>query len=59
MLKGYCTHYNYKDNMVFLQDMLCSVSKKLFGDTKIETDESIIDFCRQVAGDNVSGSDPE
>lgn len=31
MLKGYCTHYNYKDNMVFLQDMLCSVSKNSLG----------------------------
>lgn len=33
--------------MVFLQDMLCSVIQKLFGDTKIETDGNVIDFAGQ------------
>lgn len=47
MLEGYCAYYNYKDNMVFLQDMLCSVIQKLFGDTKIETDGNVIDFAGQ------------
>ena len=44
MLEGYCAYYNYKDNMVFLQDMLCSVIQKLFGDTKIEADGHVLDF---------------
>lgn len=47
MLEGYCAYYNYKDNMVFLQDILCSVIQKLFGDTKIETDGNVIDFAGQ------------
>lgn len=47
MLEGYCAYYNYKDNMVFLQDMLCAVIQKLFGDTKIETDGNVIDFAGQ------------
>lgn len=47
MLEGYCAYYNYKDNMVFLQGMLCSVIQKLFGDTKIETDGKVIDFAGQ------------
>lgn len=44
MLEGYCAYYNYKDNMIFLQDMLCSVVKKLFGKTKLKIGGSTIDF---------------
>ncbi len=44
MLEGYCAYYSYKENMVFLQDMLRSVVKKLFGTTKIKIDGRTIDF---------------
>lgn len=44
MLEGYCAYYSYKENMVFLQDMLRSVVKKLFGKTKIKIDGCTIDF---------------
>lgn len=44
MLEGYCAYYSYKENMVFLQDMLRSVVKKLFGKTKIKIDGHTIDF---------------
>lgn len=44
MLEGYCAYYSYRENMVFLQDMLRSVVKKLFGKTKIKIDGYTIDF---------------
>jgi lysyl-tRNA synthetase class 2 len=44
MLEGYCAYYNYKDNMRFLQNMLCFVIKKLFGQTFILLDNHNIDF---------------
>lgn len=47
MLEGYCAYYNYKDNMVFLQDMLTHVVSKLFGDTKITIKDRTIDFAGQ------------
>lgn len=44
MLEGYCAYYNYKDNMIFLQDMLCSVVKKLFGKNETKNRRQTIDF---------------
>lgn len=44
MLECYCAYYNYKDNMIFLQDLLCAVVKKIFGKTKIKTEGCTIDF---------------
>lgn len=44
MLEGYCAYYNYKDNMVFLQKMLTHVIGKLFGGTKIQIKDKVIDF---------------
>ncbi len=44
MLEGYCAYYNYKDNMTFLQDMLCQVVTKLFGRTELTVGEQRIDF---------------
>lgn len=44
MLECYCAYYNYKDNMVFLQNMLCSVVKKLFGKTKLKIEGTTVDF---------------
>lgn len=44
MLEGYCAYYNYKDNMKFLQTMLCSVVTKLFGEPVIDINGQKIDF---------------
>lgn len=44
MLEGYCAYYNYKDNMKFLQNMLCTVVTKLFGEPAIEIKGKRIDF---------------
>ena len=44
MLEGYCAYYNYKDNMRFLQDMLCHVVTKLFGQTTITLEDKQLDF---------------
>ncbi|MGF7146343.1 lysyl-tRNA synthetase class 2 [Anaerotaenia torta] len=44
MLEGYCAYYNYKDNMTFLQNMLCQAVTKLFGRTELVVGEQRIDF---------------
>ena len=44
MLEGYCAYYNYKDNMKFLQRMLCTVITKLYGEPVIDINGQKIDF---------------
>lgn len=44
MLEGYCAYYNYRDNMNFLQEMLTTVVKKIWGTSKIKINGNIIDF---------------
>lgn len=44
MLEGYCAYYNYKDNMHFLQAMLCHVIIKLFGQPVLQINNRCIDF---------------
>jgi lysyl-tRNA synthetase class 2 len=44
MLEGYCAYYNYKDNMVFLQQMLTQVITKITGDKEIVINDKVIDF---------------
>lgn len=44
MIEGYCAYYDYKDNMVFLKDMLCHVIEKVFGNTTMEVAGHPIDF---------------
>lgn len=44
MLEGYCAYYNYRDNMVFLQEMLINVITKLFGKAQITIGDKEIDF---------------
>ncbi len=44
MLEGYCAYYNYRDNMKFLQELLTTVVKKIWGTTQIEVNRKIIDF---------------
>lgn len=44
MLEGYCAYYNYKDNMIFLQDMLTKVITKIWGSPSIIINGRKIDF---------------
>lgn len=44
MLEGYCAYYNYADNMKFLQEMLSTVIKKIWGTSKIVVNDKEIDF---------------
>lgn len=44
MLEGYCAYYNYKDNMVFLKQMLTKVITKLVGKSQIQIGNRVIDF---------------
>ena len=44
MIEGYCAYFNYKDNMVFLQNMLCHIITKIFGSSQIYIGERTIDF---------------
>ena len=47
MLECYCAYYNYKDNMVLIEDMLKTVIKKVFGSLTIEIDGEEIDFSKK------------
>ncbi|MBO0451858.1 lysine--tRNA ligase [Candidatus Enterococcus murrayae] len=44
MLEAYCAYYNYLDNMKFLQEMLVSVIKEVYGKTQISINERLIEF---------------
>lgn len=44
MLEGYCAYYNYKDNMIFLKQMLTYVIEKLLGEPVIHMGDRTIDF---------------
>ncbi len=44
MLEGYCAYFNYKDNMLFLQEMLRQVVTKLFGKSELSIGDKVIDF---------------
>lgn len=44
MLECYRAYYNYKDNMIFTQDMLCHAVTKVFGSARIQMEDKIIDF---------------
>ena len=44
MLEGYGAYLNYKDNMVFLKDMLQSVIYKLFGTLEVSVNGKMVDL---------------
>ncbi len=44
MIEGYCAYYNYKDNMVFLREMLQTIIYKLFGTLQITIDDKEVDL---------------
>lgn len=47
MLECYCSYYNYKDNMILIEDMLKTVIKKVFGSLTITIDGKEIDFSKK------------
>ncbi|MBE6153226.1 MAG: lysine--tRNA ligase [Firmicutes bacterium] len=47
MLECYCSYYNYKDNMILIEDMLKTVIKKVFGGLTITIDGKEIDFSKK------------
>jgi len=47
MLECYCSYYNYKDNMILIEDMLKTVIKKVFGSLTITIEGKEIDFSKK------------
>ena len=47
MLECYCSYYNYKDNMLLIEDMLKTVIQKVFGSLIITIDGKEIDFSKK------------
>ena len=47
MLECYCSYYNYKDNMVLIEDMLKTVIKKVFGSLTVTIGDKEIDFSKK------------
>lgn len=47
MLECYCSYYNYKDNMILIEDMLKTVIQKVFGSLTITIDGKEIDFSKK------------
>jgi len=47
MLECYCSYYNYKDNMLLIEDMLKTVIEKVFGSLKITIGDREVDFSKK------------
>lgn len=47
MLEAYCSYYNYRDNMKFIEDMLKTVIQKVYGTLLIPIGEKEIDFSKK------------
>jgi len=47
MLECYCSYYNYKDNMVLIEDMLKTVIQKVFGSLTVTIGDKEIDFSKK------------
>ncbi len=47
MIEGYAAYYNYKDNMVLLENMLKTVIEKVFGTLKITINEKEVDLSKK------------
>ena len=47
MIEAYCSYYNYKDNMVLIEDMLKTVIEKVYGTLQIKIGENEIDFSKK------------
>lgn len=47
MVEGYAAYYNYKDNMVLLEDMLKTVIEKVFGTLKITINDKEVDLSKK------------
>ena len=47
MLECYCSYFNYKDNMLLIEDMLKKVIQKTFGTLQITIGDKTIDFSKK------------
>ncbi len=47
MLEGYATYYNYKDNMMLMENMLKTVIEKVYGTLLIKIGDKEIDFSKK------------
>lgn len=47
MLECYCSYYNYKDNMNFIEDMLKTVIKNVYGSLNIKIGDKQVDFSKK------------
>ena len=47
MLECYCSYYNYKDNMAFIEDMLKTVIKNVYGSLIIKIGDKEVDFSKK------------
>ena len=47
MLECYCSYYNYKDNMILIEDMLKTVIEKVFGSLQITIGDKVVDFSKK------------
>ena len=47
MVEGYAAYYNYKDNMIFLENMLKTVIQKVFGSLEITINDQKIDLSKE------------
>lgn len=47
MLECYCSYFNYQDNMLFIEDMLKTVIKEIYGSLNIEIGDKTIDFSKK------------
>ncbi len=47
LLECYCSYYNYKDNMVLIEDMLKKVIKNVYGTLTIQVGDKEIDFSKK------------
>lgn len=47
MLECYCSYYNYKDNMVLIEDMLKTVIQNVYGSLVIQIGDNEVDFSKK------------
>lgn len=47
MLECYCSYYNYKDNMVLIEDMLKTVINKVYGTLQIKIGDKEVDLSKK------------
>ena len=47
MIEGYAAYYNYKDNMILLENMLKTVIQKVFGTLQVTINDKVVDLSKK------------